>query len=115
MAVNRITNSLFQWNDLLFGMARLTFLPNSLPMSNINTRTDSTAQFTQSNFPGYEHVHIIPFDLQDTACLEEKSLVDGVLIQRRLVLPLSAAIHPFLHPAKPCIRLDPRAHTLLAA
>jgi DegV family protein with EDD domain len=33
-------------------------------MSNVCILTDSTAQFTQPDFPGHERVHIISFDLQ---------------------------------------------------
>lgn len=45
-------------------------LPNSFNMPNVCIITDSTAQFTQPNFPGHERVHIIPFVFQ-TAVRQE--------------------------------------------
>ena len=51
-------------------------------MPNVCILTDSTAQFTQSDFPGRERVHIIPFDLQIGTWQEDQSLA-----QQRLIAP----------------------------
>jgi DegV family protein with EDD domain len=56
-------------------------------MPNVCILTDSTAQFTLASFPGYERVHVIPFDLQDVVRQEGRSLPGGVYIQKRLIPP----------------------------
>ena len=56
-------------------------------MPNVCILTDSTAQFTQSRFPGYDRVHVIPFDIQSVERRESRSLPGGVLTQRRLIAP----------------------------
>jgi DegV family protein with EDD domain len=56
-------------------------------MPNVCIITDSTAQFSQSRFPGYERVHVIPFDLQAVERQEDRVLPGGVSIQRRLIPP----------------------------
>jgi DegV family protein with EDD domain len=56
-------------------------------MPNVCIITDSTAQFTQSRFPGHERVYVIPFDLQNVERREDYSLPGGVSLQRRLVPP----------------------------
>jgi DegV family protein with EDD domain len=58
-------------------------------MPNVCILTDSTAQFTQSRFPGHERVHVIPFDLQGGERQESQSLSGGVITQRRLIAPSS--------------------------
>ena len=58
-------------------------------MPNVCILTDSTAQFTQSRFPGHERVHVIPFGLQDVERQEGQSLSGGVITQRRLIAPSS--------------------------
>ena len=56
-------------------------------MPNVCILTDSTAQFTQSRFPGHERVHVIPFDLQGVERQEGRFLPGGVITQRRLIAP----------------------------
>jgi DegV family protein with EDD domain len=56
-------------------------------MPNVCILTDSTAQFTQSRFPGYNRVHVIPFDLQSVESQGGRSLPGGVLNQKRLIPP----------------------------
>jgi DegV family protein with EDD domain len=53
-------------------------------MSNVCILTDSTAQFTQSIFPGQERVNVIPFDIQDAVNL---SLPEGVSAPRQVIPP----------------------------
>lgn len=55
-------------------------------MPNVCILTDSTAQFTQSRYPGHERVHVIPFDLQGVE-RQEGRLLSGVNAQRRLIAP----------------------------
>lgn len=56
-------------------------------MSNVCILTDSTAQFTRSNFSGYERVYVIPFDIQSTARQDGKLLPDGFIVQKQLFPP----------------------------
>lgn len=56
-------------------------------MPKICILTDSTAQFTQANFPGHEHVYVIPFDLQDAVPQEGKLPPGDNLLKRRLIPP----------------------------
>jgi DegV family protein with EDD domain len=56
-------------------------------MPNVCILTDSSAQFTQPKFPGYDRVHVIPFDLQVVERQEDWSLPGGVFQHRRLVPP----------------------------
>jgi DegV family protein with EDD domain len=56
-------------------------------MPNVCILTDSTAQFTQSNFPGHERVHVIPFDLQTNDLKEVKPLPGGFAVQKQLIPP----------------------------
>ncbi len=56
-------------------------------MPNVCILTDSTAQFTQSNFTGHERVHVIPFGIQDAASQEGQSLVGGFTAHKRLIPP----------------------------
>jgi len=56
-------------------------------MSYVCILTDSTAQFTQPRFPGYDRVHVIPFDLQHVEHQEGRSLPGGFVNRRRLVAP----------------------------
>jgi DegV family protein with EDD domain len=56
-------------------------------MPNVCILTDSSAQFTQSGFPGYERVHIIPFEIQHEDRQEGRILPGGVSSLRRLVTP----------------------------
>jgi DegV family protein with EDD domain len=56
-------------------------------MPNICILTDSTAQFTHSNFIGHERVHVIPFYVQNAAYQEGKPLPDGILFQTQLIPP----------------------------
>jgi DegV family protein with EDD domain len=65
----------------------LLFLPNSNTMANICIITDSTAQFTQSNFPGHERVYVIPFGIQNSAYEEGKHLPGGMVFQKQLISP----------------------------
>jgi DegV family protein with EDD domain len=58
-------------------------------MPNVCILTDSTAQYTQSNFPGHERVHVIQFDTQKTTHQEGYSLPGGVIIQEHLIPPSS--------------------------
>jgi DegV family protein with EDD domain len=59
-------------------------------MSNVCIITDSTAQFTQTNFPGHEHVHVIPFNIVQTADHQAgKPLPEGALFQSQLIPPSS--------------------------
>jgi len=65
-------------------------MPGPKPtMPNVCILTDSTVQFTQSRFPGYDRVHVIPFDIQSVECQEDRSLPCGVFTHRRLVAPSS--------------------------
>lgn len=56
-------------------------------MPNVCILTDSTVQFTQSNFPGHELVHVIPFGIQDAASQEESPLPGGFPVPLRLIPP----------------------------
>jgi DegV family protein with EDD domain len=56
-------------------------------MPNVCILTDSTAQYTQSNFPGHERVHVIPFDIQNIALREGKPFPGGVIVQKQLIPP----------------------------
>ena len=56
-------------------------------MPNVCILTDSTAQFTQSRFPGYERVHIIPFDIQAVEHPAVQPLSGAVLLKNRLIPP----------------------------
>jgi len=56
-------------------------------MPNVCILTDSSAQFTQSRFPGHERVYVIPFDLQNLDHQESRSLPVSISIQRRLMPP----------------------------
>jgi DegV family protein with EDD domain len=56
-------------------------------MPNVCILTDSTAQFTLARFPGFERVHVIPFDIQAVERPAGRPLPGGVLIQRRLIAP----------------------------
>jgi DegV family protein with EDD domain len=56
-------------------------------MPNVCILTDSTAQFTQSDFPGYERVHVIQFGLQNVTCQADQLLQGGSLTQKQLVSP----------------------------
>jgi len=56
-------------------------------MPNVCILTDSTAQFTQARFPGYERVHVIPFDIQNVEPQAGQSLPGVFFIQKRLVPP----------------------------
>jgi DegV family protein with EDD domain len=56
-------------------------------MSNVCIITDSTAQFTQANFPGHERVHVIPIDIQNSAAHEDETLPGGIGFQRQLISP----------------------------
>jgi DegV family protein with EDD domain len=56
-------------------------------MPNVCILTDSTAQFTRSNFTGHERVHVIPFFIQNTAYQEGKPMPGGILFQTQLIPP----------------------------
>jgi DegV family protein with EDD domain len=56
-------------------------------MANVCIITDSTAQFTQPDYPGHERVHVIPFHIQDSIPEENKQPEDGKLFHKRLVPP----------------------------
>ncbi len=56
-------------------------------MPNVCILTDSTVQFTQSNFPGLDRVYVIPFKLQDAVPKEGKSLPGGIGLHRQLISP----------------------------
>jgi len=56
-------------------------------MSNVCILTDSTAQFTQSNFRGRERVHVIPFSIQTDPQPVENPLFSHASLPRRLVPP----------------------------
>ena len=56
-------------------------------MPNVCILTDSTAQFTQSRFPGYERVHVIPFDLQRIERQASRPLSGAAAIRTRLIPP----------------------------
>jgi DegV family protein with EDD domain len=56
-------------------------------MSNVCIITDSTAQFTQSNFPGHERVYVIPFGIQNSNYEEGIHLPGGILFQKQLISP----------------------------
>jgi fatty acid kinase fatty acid binding subunit len=57
-------------------------------MSNVCIITDSTAQFTKSNFPGHERVHVIPFNIVQSAAHQAgKPRPEGVLFQNQLIPP----------------------------
>jgi len=56
-------------------------------MPNVCILTDSSAQFTQPNFPGHERVYIIPFDLQIGTRQADKSLPCSESAQPRLIPP----------------------------
>lgn len=56
-------------------------------MSNVCILTDSTAQFTQSDFPGHERVHITPFKFLDTARPKDRSLPGSLPAQKQLAPP----------------------------
>lgn len=56
-------------------------------MPNVCILTDSSAQFKQSGFSGYERVHIIPFEIQAENRQEGRIRPGGVSGLRRLVAP----------------------------
>ena len=56
-------------------------------MPNVCIITDSTAQFTQAEFPGRERVYVIPLDIQNTACQEGDTFPGGILLKRQLIPP----------------------------
>jgi DegV family protein with EDD domain len=56
-------------------------------MPNVCILTDSTAQFMQSNYPGHERVHVIPFGIREAACQEGKPLPGGLVAQKQLIPP----------------------------
>ena len=56
-------------------------------MPNVCILTDSTAQFTQSRFPGYDRVHVIPFDIQSVENQAGRPLPGATLIKKRLIPP----------------------------
>ena len=56
-------------------------------MSNVCILTDSTAQFVRPNFPGYERVYIIPFDLQMPPSQPDDFAPSGHDSQPRLLSP----------------------------
>ena len=56
-------------------------------MPNVCILTDSTAQFTQSDYTGHERVHIIPFELRESTRRQGGSLPNGVSIQKQLIPP----------------------------
>ena len=56
-------------------------------MPNVCILTDSSAQFTQSRFPGCERVYVIPFNIQSVERQEDRPLPGGVSIRRRLISP----------------------------
>jgi DegV family protein with EDD domain len=56
-------------------------------MPNVCILTDSTAQLTQSRFPGHERVHVIPFNLQNVERREGNALPGGVSVQGQLIPP----------------------------
>jgi DegV family protein with EDD domain len=56
-------------------------------MPSVCILTDSSAQFTQTNYPGQERVHVIPFDLENTAIPVGDSFPGRVLFHRRLISP----------------------------
>jgi DegV family protein with EDD domain len=63
------------------------FSAASSTMSNVCIITDSTAQFTQPNFPGHDRVRIIPFGIQNSAYEEGDRLSGRILSQRRMISP----------------------------
>lgn len=56
--------------------------PPALIMSNVCILTDSTVQFTRSNYPGHERVYVIPFEFQTREQQGEKSQPRRDLTQR---------------------------------
>lgn len=56
-------------------------------MPNVCIITDSTAQFTQANFPGHERVKVIPIDIQNSAAHEDETLPGGIGFQRQFISP----------------------------
>ncbi len=58
------------------------------PMSNVCILTDSTAQFTQPQFPGHERVHVIPFDIRKVEYQEGWRRPGGISSQGQLIPPL---------------------------
>jgi DegV family protein with EDD domain len=57
--------------------------------------TDSTAQFTQANFPGHELVYVIPHGLQDISNREGEALPGHKLLQPQLTPPTSQEFGEF--------------------
>ncbi len=70
-------------------------------MSNVCIITDSTAQFTQANFPGHERVYVIPFDIQNTAAQEDETSARRYWISTAVNSPYSTGIHPILCQVEP--------------
>jgi DegV family protein with EDD domain len=62
-------------------------------MPSVCILTDSTAQFTQPRFPGYDRVHVVPFDLQPVESLKGRSFLGSVINHGRLVAP---STHEFI-------------------
>jgi DegV family protein with EDD domain len=56
-------------------------------MSSVCIITDSTAQFTQSDFPGQECVHVIALDIQNTPCQQCETWRSGIVRQNKLISP----------------------------
>lgn len=56
-------------------------------MPNICILTESTALYAQSNFPGHERVHVIPFDIQNTTYQEGTLFPGDVIVQKQLIPP----------------------------
>ena len=65
----------------------VSILPNSQPMPNVCILTDSTVQFTRSNFPGHERVYIIPSSLQNVIRPEGEFLSSCISAQKQLIPP----------------------------
>jgi DegV family protein with EDD domain len=56
-------------------------------MANVCIITDSTAQFTQPNFPGHERVHVISFTTQNILPGENGYLPGELQVKKRLISP----------------------------
>jgi hypothetical protein len=118
MAVNHIINLSFQWNDPIFDMDWVSFLPKSQPMPNVCILTDSTAQFTQSNNTGHERVHVIPYNLQSNNLQEVKPLPGGFAVHEQLAPRVK---HTFPeagfsgHPVRPQLAAPPGSRSIRLA
>jgi len=66
---------------------RLARQAQSQLMPNVCILTDSSAQFTQPTFPGYDRVHVIPFGLQVVERQVGLSMPGAVFQKRLLVAP----------------------------